>query len=129
SGPAVAACFDPYVSSARYRTQMAIDGSGGDVSLELPGWVADAFNLVGLPWPGIDEDQLRGWAQDLRQYAAEISALSGRSRSAVHAIAAGNESAFARTLASQWEHYHAVISDARAPMEVFASALEVAADA
>jgi hypothetical protein len=98
------------------------------VSLELPGWVADAFNLVGLPWPGIDEDQLRGWARDLRQYAAEICALSGRSKSAVAAVAADDESAFARTLASQWDHYHGVISDARGPMEVFANALDLAAD-
>jgi len=98
------------------------------VSLELPGWVADAFNLVGLPWPGIDEDQLRGWAQDLRQYSAEIGALSGRSRSAVQAMAA-DESAFARTLASRWDHCHGVISDARGPMEVFAGVLDVAADA
>jgi hypothetical protein len=99
------------------------------VSLELPGWVADAFNLVGLPWPGIDEDQLRAWARDLREYAAEVTSLSGRSMSAVTAVAAQDESTFARTLASDWDHYHGVISDLRGPMEVFASALDVAADA
>lgn len=99
------------------------------MSLELPGWVADGFNLIGLPWPGIDEDQLREWAQDLRKYATETDALSSRSKSAVAAIAAGDESSFARTLATQWSHYHDVISDARGPMEVFAGALDVAADA
>jgi hypothetical protein len=99
------------------------------VSLELPGWVADGFNLIGLPWPGIDEDQLREWAQDLRKYATEADALSSRSKSAVAAIAAGDESSFTRTLAAQWSHYHDVISDARGPMEVFAGALDVAADA
>jgi hypothetical protein len=115
----------------RYRTEgnLTADGSGGLVSLELPGWVADAFNLVGLPWPGIDEDQLRAWARDLREYAAEITSLSSRSKSAVAAVAAQDESAFARTLASEWDHYHGVISDLQEPMEVFASALDVAADA
>jgi hypothetical protein len=99
------------------------------VSLELPGWVADGFNLIGLPWPGIDEDQLRGWAQDLRQFATEIDVVSSHSKSAVAAIAAESESSFTRALAAQWSHYRAVISDAHGPMEVFAGALETAADA
>lgn len=99
------------------------------MSIELPGWVVDAFNLVGLPWPGIDEDQLRAWAGDLRAYAAEITALSGSSRSAVAALAVSNDSSFTRTLALQWEHHHALISDLRGPMEAFAGALDVAADA
>jgi hypothetical protein len=123
--------MNPWFRFGRYRTEgnLTADGSGGLVSLELPGWVADAFNLVGLPWPGIDEDQLRAWARDLREYAAEIMSLSSRSKSAVAAVAAQDESAFARTLASEWDHYHGVISDLREPTEVFASALDVAADA
>ncbi|HXP56474.1 MAG TPA: hypothetical protein VN847_16025, partial [Streptosporangiaceae bacterium] len=99
------------------------------MSLELPGWVADAFNSIGLPWPGIDEDQLRAWAQDLRQYATATDALSSHSKSAVAAIVAGNESSFARTLAAQWGFYRDVIADARGPMEDFAGALDMAADA
>ncbi len=99
------------------------------VSLELPGWVVDAFNLVGLPWPGIDEDQLRGWAADLRQFSGEITALSGQSRSAVAELAARSRSAFTTTLAANWEHYHGVITGLRGPMEVFAAGLDVAADA
>jgi hypothetical protein len=91
--------------------------------------VADAFNLIGLPWPGIDEDQLRGWATDLRAYSAEITALAGRSRSAVAAAAAHDESAFTKTLTSKWDHYHGVITGLRGPMEAFAGALDVAADA
>ena len=72
--------IDPGVPSARYGTQGVPDGNGGSVSLELPGWVADAFNSIGLPWPGIDEDQLRAWAQDLRQYATATDALSSHSK-------------------------------------------------
>jgi Bacterial toxin 30 len=99
------------------------------MSIELPGWVVDAFSLVGLPWPGIDEDQLRAWAGGLRAYAGEITALSGSSRSAVAALAASGDSSFGRTLAAQWEHHHTLISDLRGPMEVFAGALDIAADA
>jgi len=99
------------------------------VSLELPGWVADAFSLVGLPWPGIDEDQLRGWANDLRAYSAEITAIAGRSTSAVGAAAIHDQSGFAKTLASKWGHYHGVITGLRGPLDVFAGALDVAAEA
>ncbi len=99
------------------------------MSLELPGWVADAFNLIGLPWPGIDEDQLRGWATDVRAYSAEITDLASRSRSAVAAVAAHDESAFTRTLTSKWDHHHSVITGLCGPLEVFALALDVAADA
>ena len=35
------------------------------------------------------------------------------------AVAARDESAFARALASQWDHYHGVISGLRGPLEVF----------
>jgi hypothetical protein len=99
------------------------------MALELPGWVADAFNLIGLPWPGIDEDQLRGWARDVRDYAAEVESVSGQSRSAVAALGASDQAAFATALASKWEHYHGVISAMRAPLDDFADALDVAADA
>jgi hypothetical protein len=99
------------------------------VSLELPGWVVDAFNVVGLPWPGIDEDQLRGWATDLRQFSAEITALSGQSKSAVAELTAHSQSAFTKTLTSAWEHYHGVITGLGGPMDAFATALDAAADA
>jgi hypothetical protein len=97
------------------------------MSLELPAWVTDAFNLIGLPWPGIDEDQLRAWAGDVRSYAAEIASLLDQSRSAVAALSASNQSAFAKTLESKWDHYHGVVNAMRAPMEDFAGALDVAA--
>jgi hypothetical protein len=99
------------------------------MSIELPGWVADAFNLIGLPWPGIDEDQLRAWARDVRSYAAEISALSGKSQSAVAALSDSGDSSFGRTLIAQWERHHALISALHGPMDGFADALDVAADA
>lgn len=108
-------------------THVARDGE--IVSLELPGLAADAFGMIGLPWPGIDEDQLRGWADDLRGYAVEIVSLSGRSKTAVEALAVRDESISGRALAREWERYHKVISDLRGPLEVFARALDVSADA
>jgi hypothetical protein len=42
------------------------------VALELPGWVVIAFNYAGLPWPGIDEDELRAWADSVRRLEGEM---------------------------------------------------------
>ena len=99
------------------------------MSIELPGWVADAFNLVGLPWPGIDEDQLRAWATAVRVYATEIDAVAGASHSAVGVLASSNDSSFARTLAASWSSPRRLIADLRGPLDGFAVALDVAADA
>lgn|SRR5487761_330355 len=78
--------------------------------IQLPGWAADAFSLIGMPWPGIDEDQLRAWAADVRAYAAQIDLLSGSSNSAVAAMASSGDSSLARTLAASWERHHQLIS-------------------
>lgn len=99
------------------------------MSLELPGYVVTAFNLVGLPWPGIDEDVLRSWANDVRRFAAQVHDTSARSHRAVAALAAEDSSPPARALLQRWDHYHGVISELRGPMDGFAGALDVAADA
>lgn len=99
------------------------------MSLELPGPAVVAFNLVGLPWPGLDEDVLRAWAKDLRAFSAQLSDSSGRSRDRVAAMAGVDPSPPAKALLARWEHYHGVISALRGPMEAFAGALDVAADA
>lgn len=97
------------------------------MSIELPGWVVDAFYFVGLPWPGVDEDQLRGWGSDLREFAEEITAISGLSNSAVGELAHTHQSAFLATIAGNWEHHHDTIMAMREPMRAFADALDVAA--
>lgn len=99
------------------------------MSLELPGYVVTAFNLVGLPWPGIDEDVLRSWANDVRRFAAQVHDTSARSHGAVAALAAEDPSPPAKALLQRWDHYHGVISELRGPMDAFAGALDVAADA
>ncbi|CCB75732.1 MULTISPECIES: WXG100-like domain-containing protein [Streptomycetaceae] len=97
------------------------------MSIELPGWVVDAFYFVGLPWPGVDEDELRGWAKDLRAFADEITQISRLSHDAVQELSGSSESAFVRTMARRWDGHHAQITAMREPMHVFAAALEDAA--
>jgi hypothetical protein len=99
------------------------------LALELPGWVVTAFWLIGLPWPGIDEDQLRAWAASVRDFAAGIEASSARTGSLTAALAASSRSSFTDTLASHWEQHHKAITWLRDPMDAFADALDAAADA
>jgi hypothetical protein len=48
---------------------------------------------------------------------------------AVVAMASSSDSSFARMLAASWQRHHRLISDLRGPLEGFAVALDVAADA
>lgn len=97
--------------------------------MELPGWVVDVFYFVGLPWPAIDEDELRGWANDLREFATEITELSRLSHDAVQGLKDSNEAGVVKTMAEHWDHHHAQMMAMREPMHAFASALDVVAEA
>lgn len=99
------------------------------MSIELPSAVVDVFYFIGLPWPGVDEDQLRGWGSDLRTFAEEITAIAGLSKDAVKELADSDQSAFLKTVAGNWEQHHSTIMALREPMNVFADALDVAAGA
>ena len=99
------------------------------MSLELPGWVVDVFYFIGLPWPGVDEDELRGWGKDLRTFASEITDLSRLSHDAVSGLAHSDQSAFLKTMAQHWDHHHAQIKAMREPIHAFADALDIAAEA
>lgn len=98
------------------------------MALELPGWLVTAFNMVGLPWPGIDEDQLRAWATGVRQFANEITQSSANTHQTVAVLAEGSQSSFTDALAARWEHHNQLVADLHAPMDDFAEALDVAAD-
>ncbi|MGV9354555.1 hypothetical protein [Streptomyces misionensis] len=99
------------------------------MSLELPGWVIDAFNFLGLPWPAIDEDELRGWARDLREFATDLTQLSQLSHDAVHGLKDSNRSGVVKTLAEHWDHHHSQLMAMHGPMNAFAEALDIAAEA
>ena len=98
------------------------------MALELPGWLVTAFNVVGLPWPGIDEDQLRAWATSVRGFATEITDSSARTHQSVAVLAEDSQSSFTDSLAARWEHHNQLIADLHGPIDDFAEALDVAAD-
>jgi hypothetical protein len=98
------------------------------VALELPGWVVIAFNYAGLPWPGIDEDELRAWATSVRTFAGDITGNAARTHQVVAGLADSQQSSFTATLAARWEQHNQLIADLHEPLNVFADALDVAAD-
>jgi hypothetical protein len=44
----------------------------------LPGGLVWVLDLIGVTWPNIDEDQLRGAATDLRSLASELDSNNGQ---------------------------------------------------
>lgn len=98
------------------------------MALELPGWVVIAFNYAGLPWPGIDEDELRAWAASVRKFAGNVTDNSARTRAVAAGLADSQQSSFTASMAARWEHHDQLIADLHEPLNVFADALDVAAD-
>lgn len=98
------------------------------MALELPGWVVIAFNYAGLPWPGIDEDELRAWARSVRKFANNIADNSARTHRVVADLADSSQSSFTGALAGRWEHHNQLVTDLHEPLNIFADALDVAAD-
>jgi hypothetical protein len=98
------------------------------MSLELPGYVLDVFALVGLPWPNVDEDELRGRARDLRGFAGHFTDLASQSHQAVADLAEVTGAEALKALAAEWDRFHSVLAHFPGPAGMFADALDVAAD-
>ena len=99
------------------------------MALELPSWLVNAFYIIGLPWPGIDEDQLRAWATSARGFADTMTESSARTHQTVATLAGSSDSAFTTALAARWDHHNQLIAELHGPINDFADVLDVAADA
>ncbi len=99
------------------------------MSYELPNIAVDALNFIGLPWPAVDEDELHGWAKDVRAFSTEIIEISKLSHASVQELRHGSSSSFVTKLADSWDRYHSQILAVQPVMDVFADALDAAADA
>ena len=98
------------------------------MALELPGWLVTAFYVIGLPWPGIDEDELRAWATSVRGFADDVTENSARTSGTAAALDAASQSEFTAALAGRWQRRNQLVADLRGPMNDFADALDGAAD-
>lgn len=98
------------------------------MAIELPGYVVDVFYFLDLPWPNVDEDELRGWASDLRRFGTEFTGHSGRARRVTEDLAASSSSDALHTIASAWQRWDGLFAALAPAMGIFADALDVAAD-
>jgi hypothetical protein len=93
------------------------------VSLQLPGYLVVAMNVVGLPWPGLDEDELRAWAASTRRFASGIDASSSAAHASVTALNDESESSFTAALYAQSERHRQLISNLHDPISDLAAGL------
>jgi hypothetical protein len=74
------------------------------VSITLPSELQIAIGLVGLPWPDVDEDQLRNYADHLRTFASSLSDTHGVAHARVSALSGGNSGPSYEALVERWAH-------------------------
>jgi hypothetical protein len=99
------------------------------VSLDLPGELEWAIGFLGLPWPAIEEDQLREYALHLREYASSLAGTHADARNTVLSLSADNYGESIDALVDRWghsssAHLHELIEGCNN----FATALERVAD-
>jgi hypothetical protein len=100
------------------------------MSIELPDEVVWVFNMLGLPWPTIDEDQLRAYGDRLRAYAQSLSDTHGSAHADVTTLSADYQSPAYDELARRWEEFSSShVTGLVEACRDFATALDVAADA
>ncbi|MGH3709217.1 MAG: DUF6531 domain-containing protein, partial [Pseudonocardiaceae bacterium] len=99
------------------------------MAIMLPDYLATALNMVGIPWPNIDEDELRNSAGDMREFASSLTDSVKDTSGVVSDTAGQTDAAFAKAFATQWEGRPGEITIVSDGADVLAVALEVIAGA
>jgi hypothetical protein len=104
-------------------------GTGVDVAADdLPLPVVNFLNVIGVPWPYIDEDVVSEFASLTRAFATAVETTHQDARRAVEGIAAAHQASSTDAMASGWSamssrHVYQLIDAAH----VLADALDAAA--
>jgi hypothetical protein len=99
------------------------------VSIELPDELVWVFNMLGLPWPQIDEDTLREYASELRSFASSMSDTHGQAGATINALSADSSGPSYEALIERWAQASSSHVQVLLDMcSTCAGALEVAAD-
>lgn len=72
------------------------------MSVELPGEVAWFLNLIGVPWPNVDEDQVRVFAQHVRTFAENIDGTHQAASSTIRQMSAAYQGSSYEQLVASW---------------------------
>lgn len=99
------------------------------MSIEIPHEVATFLNLLGVPYPDIDEDQVRELARQVRSFAANVAQTHEAATGAVRDMGAVYSGYSYEQLAASWARMSADhMAGLDRACEVVARALEVAAE-
>ena len=96
---------------------------------DLPGPVVTFLNVIGVPWPYLNEDQVRQFASMVREFGQAVDQTHQDATASIKNIAVAYQGAATRQLSSGWSqlsaaHVEEIVDGCR----VLADALEVGAD-
>jgi hypothetical protein len=95
---------------------------------DLPLPVVNFLNVIGVPWPYLDEDQVVRFAALTRRFAQAVEATHNDATRAVAGIAEGHQSVSTEVMASGWNRMSAHhVNELVHACHVLADALDVAA--
>lgn len=99
------------------------------MSIQLPSELTWCLNMLGIPWPDIDEDQLHNWATQVRTYAKNTSDTHDAAHAKVKSLASTSHGDSYDALRAGWQsasgtHMKELVDGCN----LFAGALDAAAD-
>ena len=99
------------------------------MSIQLPSELTWCLNLLGIPWPDIDEDELHNWATQVRTYADNTSDTHDAAHAKVKSLASTTHGDAYDALSAGWEKAsNTHMKDLVQGCHLFADALDAAAD-
>jgi hypothetical protein len=99
------------------------------MSLDLPPELVWVIQLLGLPWPTVEEDELRNHATQIRTFASSLADTHSTAHGHVQALAATYHSRSYELMAAEWSRFTSTHIDQLVPIcNAIAEALDVTAD-
>ena len=99
------------------------------MSIQLPSELTWCLNMLGIPWPDIDEDQLHNWATQVRTYANNTADTHDAAHAKVKSLASTTHGDSYDALRAGWEKAsNTHMSKMVEGCHLFADALDAAAD-
>lgn len=96
---------------------------------DLPGPVVTFLNVIGVPWPYLNEDQVRQFASLVREFGQAVEQTHQDATAAIRNIAEAYQGASTRQLSSGWSHLSAQhVDEIVEGCRILAEALDLGAD-
>jgi uncharacterized protein YukE len=96
---------------------------------DLPGPVVTFLNVIGVPWPYINEDEVKAFAGKVRQFGEAVQRTHEDATSSMAKFAEAYQGESTRRMQSGWAHLSEQhVNELVAGCHVLAEALEVGAD-